>query len=272
MLIDTHCHLDMIIQADTSTLPTTTDIEKITQITHEAAKHDVKQVITIAIDKNSSIYNSTIVHSLPNVYATLGIHPCDCTKSWYDDFKHIEQLVKKAENPQKIVGIGETGLDMHHPGYNKQRQIDSFKAHIELAIETNLPLVVHSRKALEETLRVLDEYRNQKLHGVIHCFSENFSLAKDIHAMGFMTGIGGPATYPKNDGLRQLLRENKLDNCILETDAPFLPPQIIRGQRNHPLHVHTIAERLAQELNQNLEWVAQKTSDNARSLFQIPPA
>ena len=173
------------------------------------------------------------------------------------------------KNVGRIVGIGECGFDFHYPNYDKQKQEAIFRAQIELAIEQNLALVIHSRDARDETLTVLKEYAHQLKRVVLHCFSYDKKFAYQAVEWGFFLGIGGTVTYPKNNELREIVREVGIKNIVLESDAPFLPPQIIRGKKNHPKFIASVAEFIAQLTNNTIENVAQQTTTNARSLFTL---
>ncbi len=202
----------------------------------------------------------------PQIYASIGIHPNDVTDNWQDD---IEQLVTFLNNKEelKIIAIGECGFDKHSPEYNLPRQIESFKKQIELSLEYDLPLIIHTRDSQPETLEVLKNYKG--LRGSIHCFSEDLKFAQAVITSGFVLSIGGTITYPRNNQLREVVKTVGLDHIILETDAPFLPPQTMRGEKNHPKYIKTIAEYLANFLEIPFEEVAEKTTYNAQRLFHF---
>ena len=186
MFIDTHCHLTMM---------------KNENVVESAQEVGVSKIITVATTLQDTISSIEIAKKNNGVYATAGIHPCDASQeNWNDDFEKIKSLVKyRVRN--KIVGIGETGLDFYHKPFFKQLQQDVFTAHIKLAIEHDLPLVVHIRESAEDVLSMLEHYTG-KVRGVAHCFSQDKRASQRLIALGFYLGIGGPITYPKNDGLR----------------------------------------------------------------------
>ena len=198
----------------------------------------------------------------------VGIHPNDCTENWRSDLEEIKKLITEKEK-NKIYGIGECGLDFHYPDYNLQRQKDAFKAQIELALEHNLGLVVHTRDAAQETMRCLEEFKNANLRAVIHCFSEDQSFADFAITNNFLLGIGGIITYPKNNYLRDIVKKVTINNIVLETDAPFLPPQTMRGKQNHPQNIRLIADYIAQLCETDFETVAGVTTSNAEKLFKL---
>ena len=269
MLIDTHCHLNLIIKRQFDIPLEKKLIPLAKQIVQEAHAAKVTHIINVGTSLVESINSITLAQKLPNTYAVVGIHPNDCSPTWRDDLAHIEKKIKnRYEN--KIVAVGECGLDYHYPDYHEQRQKDAFKAHIELALENNLPLVIHTRDAGDDTLTALSEFKHESLHGVIHCFSEDQAFADyALNELGFFIGIGGTVTYPNNNRLREVVQTVGLPAIVLETDAPFLPPQIIRGKKNHPKHIRTIAEYLANLLETSLDNVAQQTTNNAFTLFNL---
>ena len=232
MLIDTHCHINMLIKQNFDLLLTSDDLQKVEPIIRDAVQSDVTVIINVGTSLLESKNCILLAKNFRQIFATVGIHPNDLTENWNKDFLEIKKMVKKkAEN--RIVGIGECGLDFHYEGFNKQRQKDAFKAHIELALKNDLALVVHTRDAGDETLYILDEYKKNNARGVIHCFSENLQFAQNAIEMGFHLGIGGTVTYPKNTVVRSVVETISLNHIVLETDAPFLPPQEIRGKKKY---------------------------------------
>lgn len=268
MLIDTHCHINMMVKKKFDVPLTQKDISPATHIINEAAQDEVTHIINVGTSLIESQNCVMLATQFDTVFATIGLHPNDCTEQWRDDFNEIKKMVTNKEG-NKIVGIGECGIDRHYPEYNLQRQIDAFKAQIELALEHDLALVVHSRDAADETLGVLEEYRNDIQRGVMHCFSYDQPIADHVIAMGFVLGIGGTLTYPKNNELRTVSQTVNIKNIVLETDAPFLPPQIIRGKQNHPKYIKTVATFLAELRSTSYKEIAQVTTDNALNLFSI---
>jgi len=267
MLIDTHCHIPMIIDENINKLLTSADYEKADQIIADALRVNVNKFITIgSTSHNESINCISLSHKFENVFAAIGLFPHDCTSTWKDDLKALIPLIKSND---KIVAIGECGLDFHYPDYNPERQKDSFKAQIELALEHDRAIIIHTRQAPDETLKIIDEYKNDLPRGVFHCFSEDLDFARYIIDLGFYIGIPGTITYPKNDRLRTIVSTLGLEHVVLETDSPYLPPQHMRGKQNHPREVATIAQYIAQLLKLELAEVARITTANATSLFRL---
>lgn len=272
MLVDTHCHLNMMIRGyDSKTdIPLTEEEKgKCLKIIEEANNNNVSTIINVGTNLIESKTSIEVAHLSSHVFATVGLHPNDAKKdSWKEVMATFQTLIK--ENPKKVVGIGECGIDRHYPGYNLELQRDAFKAQIELALEHNLGLVVHSRDAAEETLEILEQYKNESnLRGTMHCYSYTPDYARDILKMDFVLGLGGTITYKKNDHLRQTAKETPLSRIVLETDAPFLAPQEHRGKPNKPAYIKNIAQYLAELKNETIENVAIETTKNALRLFNI---
>lgn len=268
MLIDTHCHINMMVNPTFDTILTEAEISQAQAIVDEAATRDVTTIINVGTSLPESLNCVALAKRYDAVFAAVGIHPNDCTAKWRDELRDIETLLRnKASN--KIVAIGECGLDMHYPDYNLARQKDAFKAQIELALEYGLALIVHTRDAGDETMHALEEYKGQLTRGVIHCFSEGIPFADFTLEMGFVLGVGGAVTYPKNNQLRDVVKHVPLASIILETDAPFLPPQVIRGKQNNPAQIATVAAYVADLLGVSLEQVSNTTTATAQKLFML---
>jgi len=268
ILVDTHAHINCMVKEQFDRSLTALEIDAAQAIQDESLPHGVKIFINVATSFVESENCIILAQRYNSMYATVGIHPNDCTSQWRDDLKQIAVLVKNKEH-NRIVGIGECGFDFHYPDYNRERQTDAFRAQIELALTHNLALVVHSRDAYDETLALLDDYKHDLVHVVMHCFSYDALFANYCFERGFLLGIGGTVTYPKNEALRDIVSTMPLTNLVLETDAPFLPPQPLRGQQNHPKHIAYIADYIAQLRGTTIDEIAEHTTHNACTLFSI---
>jgi TatD DNase family protein len=268
MFIDTHCHLNMIVKGEFNTPLSEENFLMIDQVLQNAHKRGVEKIITIGssglVDTNDAI---KISQRFKNVFAAIGFHPCECVGDWKKEFLEIKKLVQESEK-NKIVGIGETGLDFYHKPFDMQKQIDAFKAHIELALQVNLPLVFHVRNANEEFLTVVEEYKKE-IKGVLHCFSHPKDFADTILSWGLFVGIDAPITYPKNVEFREIVKQISLEKILLETDAPFLPPQQFRGKQNLPEYIPLFAQTVADIKQISLDEVEKVTTQNAQARFGI---
>lgn len=274
MLIDTHCQLNLMVKKDFNRSLTDAEISATKIIIDEAKTANVSTIVTIGSSPSESENCVRLAATYTNVYATIGLHPNDCTSTWRTELAEIKKLFS-IPGAEKIVGIGEIGLDYYWPGFDKQQQKDLFNAQIELALEKDLPFVLHARDAHEDLLTELLRYKKDfaalsRPTGVMHCFSYSAEFAQECIQLGLMLGIGGIITYPKNNVLREVVAALDLKNIVLETDAPFLPPQSIRGKPNHPAQIATIAHFLAGLRGIPFEELATQTTANACRLFRLP--
>lgn len=279
-LFDTHCHLNICASKKPEEALNTKHYDEIEPLVEQAAQAGVRYLLNVGTSYQESLNSIEIAQKYANQWATIGIHPCDIIanpdetsragagRDWKADLAELETLLADREK-YKIVGIGETGLDFYHKPYDQALQEQAFRAHIELALHYNLPVVVHIREAGDAALKVLSEYISRGLRGVIHCFSLDLAAAQLATSWGFYIGIDGPVTYPKNHDLRDVVREIGLEYILLETDSPFLPPQVIRGKRNSPARLVDIAEKIAEVKNITREAVATQTTANAKALFKL---
>lgn len=267
MYVDTHAHLGMMVKSHGETLADN-HFDAIAAIVDGAQGVEVKKIITIGSNFIESSEAVVIAKHFSTVFATVGIHPCDCSDEWRKDIEQLDVLIKTTE-PGIIVGIGEVGLDFYHKPFHKQRQLDALKVQIELAIKYALPLVFHVRDAGEELLYAVEPFVKEIVGGVIHCFSQNRDFAKTALQWGLYCGIDAPIGYPKNEALREVVREIPLDRLLLETDAPFLPPLQFRGKQNKPAYVQQFAPIIAAIKGVDEQELAQVTTKNAHILFGL---
>lgn len=193
------------------------------------------------------------------VYLTLGYHPSEESIISDSDIEELEKLL----HHKKVIGVGEIGLDYHYPGTNKKGEEKLFRRQLELAQKLNLPVVIHSRDAVNDTINILKEY---KVKGIIHCFSGSLETARTYINMGFYLGIGGVVTF-KNSKLKDVLKELSLDNIVLETDSPYLSP--FRGNKNEPSNIYYIAKFLAELYEKDILEVSSITTNNINKIFDL---
>lgn len=267
-LVDTHCHINMMVKKTFDILLTTEEIHAAQTIMQQAQSQQVTMIINVGTSFVESQNCVSLAQAYKDMYASIGIHPNDLKKNYLDEIKAFEALLKQKEK-NKIIAIGEIGFDKHYSNYNIKQQKDAFRAQVELALTYQLPIIIHSRQAPDETIRGLEEFEHDNVHGIVHCFSEDLSFAHEVISRNFLIGIGGTLTYPANDTLREVCQEVSLEKIVLETDAPFLPPQIIRGQQNSPKYISHIAQYLANLRGITLEQIAQQTTKNVKQLFQL---
>lgn len=267
MLIDTHCHINMMVKKEFDVPLQPQELIAADIIIEQALSHNVSTIINVGtrhVENNNCIL---LAQRYNNVFATVGIHPND-SDEWKHDLKAMKTWVQRKQE-HKIVGIGECGMDRYYPNHNLVRQRDAFKAQIELALENDLALVVHSRDAYDETLTILEEYKNNITRAVMHCFSYDQAFADIVTSWNFMLGIGGTVTYPKNNELCSVVQHTNINNIVLETDAPFLPIQSMRGKQNHPQYIQEIAHYVATLRNEPFDYIAKSTYTNSLLLFNL---
>ena len=269
MFIDTHCHLGMMATGKENVPFSDEYFEAIKRIVEEARDAEIEKIINVGASLIESTNACLVSSKIKNVFASVAIHPCDCSHDWMNDIKNIEKLIQEKKEISKIIAVGETGLDFYHKPFDRPLQEKAFRAHIELALKHKLPLILHVRDAADEFLKILEEYVDQGITGVVHCFGQNESFANVVLNWGFYVGIGAYITYPKNEELRELVKKIPLKKILLETDAPFLPPQTYRGKPNHPAYIPLFAPLIADLAGVSLDVVAQITTKNANCLFKL---
>ena len=256
MLIDTHAHLDFE-QFDNDR----------DEIVSRASDAGVSYIINPGCDLATSRKAVELSQTYESVSAAVGIHPNSTAEGHPGDFVDIALLAEQTDAP-KIVAIGEIGLDFYRDRAPKDIQIRAFRGQLDLARELGLPVIIHFRNVEFEGIDLVGADYFKGLGGVFHCFGGSPDFAKKVTAMGFYVGFDGPLTYPNSDRT-EVARAVPLEKCLLETDAPFLTPQKHRGQRNEPVYVLEVAEKMAEIKQCSLGDVIEITGRNARSLFGI---
>lgn len=266
MFIDTHCHLNMMVQKERDKALTAAQIEELATVVADAQKAGLTHLVNVGTTLTETQNSLALARRYDCIYATAGIHPCDVQLRWQRQLADLTALVR--EHRHELIGIGETGLDYYHKPFDMAAQAALFEGHIELALTHDLPLVVHVREAGDDALKIIEKYKDEA-RGVMHCFSLDLAAAELLADWGWYIGIDGPITYPKNDWLRGVVASVNLEQILLETDAPFLPPQSRRGKQNSPVHLPEIAAEIARVRGCSIEDVGVVTSANARTLFGI---
>ena len=220
-------------------------------------------VVNISCDYESSKRCIEYAQKYKFMYATIGYHPCDISK--YDEEK-MEKLLQLSKEYNKIVAVGEIGLDYHWMNDPIEVQKKGFKKQIEKAIEYDLPIVIHTREALEDTLEILRAY--PKARGILHCYPGSLEDIKDLLDR-FYIGIGGTVTFKNNHIGHKLVEEIDLKHVVLETDSPYLTPVPYRGKQNNPVYVEFVAEKIASLKNIPVEEVKKITTENAIKVYGI---
>ncbi|WP_434458385.1 TatD family hydrolase [Stutzerimonas urumqiensis] len=254
MLVDSHCHLDRL---DLSLYDGSLDAAL-----DAARARGVGHFLCIGVSAENAATVKALAGRYPDVGCSVGIHPLDLQP---DEGTDLEWLIQEVSHPQ-VVAIGETGLDYHYEPQAAERQQASFRLHLEAARETEKPVVVHTREAREDTLRLLREAGLPRA-GVLHCFTEDWPMAKAALDLGFYISLSGIVTFRNAEALREVARQIPADRLLVETDAPYLAPIPYRGKPNLPQYVREVAEFIADLRGVDFDRFAQDTTDNFFRLF-----
>jgi len=254
-LFDTHAHLHFPDYAD--------DLDAVLERARAAG---VRGMVTIGTDRESNRAVTALAKRLPDVWATVGIHPQDAGEAAEADFGEMERLA--GEEP-KVVGFGEMGLDFFRDLSPREAQEKVFRRQIDIARRARKPIIVHCRDAHAETLAVLGEERAGETGGVMHCFSGNVEIARRCLDLGFYISLAGPVTYKNARALPEVARFVPGDRLVIETDCPYLPPTPHRGKRNEPAYVALTAACIAELRGADPEALCDALTANAAKLFGI---
>ncbi len=234
-------------------------------VVRRALDQDIRYMLLPNIDQGSIGPMLALCEAFPeNCLPMLGLHPTSVKA----DFEEELQAVLAHFEEGRYVAIGETGIDLYWDKTFLRQQQQAFRAQIDLALEKDLPIVIHSRDSFREIMEVLNDYRGCGLRGVFHCFTGTLQEAGQVLGLGFMLGIGGVLTF-KNSGLDLVVKEVGIEHLLLETDSPFLAPVPFRGKRNESQYIHLIAGKLAEVKQMSREAVAGATTRNAIRLFNL---
>ncbi len=255
-LVDSHCHLDML-----DLTPYDGDMG---QLLAAAEAVGVEHFLTIGVDMENADKVIAIAEQFDNVHASVGMHPSDKAESE----PTVEDLLAYAARP-KVVAIGETGLDYYYNDSGLELQRERFRTHIRAAKQCQKPLIIHSRDAREDTIRILTEEGANQVTGVMHCFTENWAMAEQALALGFYISISGIVTFKNAQNVADVAKKIPLERLLIETDSPYLAPVPYRGKKNEPQYVRFVAEKVAELREVPVEEIAAATTCNFYRLFGI---
>ena len=253
-MIDSHCHLDHE--------PLFGNLNDVIKRSKEVG---ITKLLTICTTLDSFERIKTIIQKDEMIYGTYGIHPHESEKNVIKK----DTIIKAVKENNKVVGIGETGLDFYYNYSNKDRQIESFKAHIEASIEVNKPLIVHSREAEKETFDILNHYNSNDLKILMHCFTGSLEFSKKLMALGAFFSASGIITFKNSLELQNTFTNIPLEKLLIETDSPFLAPIPMRGKKNEPSFIKYTLEKLSNLKEITKENMSKITTDNFNKLFNL---
>ena len=251
-LIDTHCHLytdDFLSDAE--------------DVIFRAKNTGVDRIYLPAIDSTTLQSMLQLEAKYPDTcFSMIGLHPCHVKENYKQELAVVEQQLQL----RKFAGIGEAGLDFYWDKTFAKEQELVLRTQVEWAFHYKLPIILHTRNAVLETIAILKEYVPKGIHGIFHCFSGTYEEAKQIIEMGFYLGVGGTVTY-KNSEIPGVIKKTGLESVVLETDAPYLPPVPMRGKRNESSYLKWVVEKISEITAMPAEAIAAVTTANAKKIF-----
>lgn len=254
MLIDSHCHLDR--------LNLDKHDGKLANIIDAATARGVEAMLCVAISLENREAVLKIAEEYNHIVASVGVHPLDVEKG----LANSDQLIEWSKHP-KVVALGESGLDYYYSEDSKQVQIESFKIHLQAGSKAQLPIIVHTRSAKEDTLALIKEYGDLESAGVLHCFTEDWDMAKRALDLNYYISISGIVTFKNAEELRDVVRKTPIERLLVETDSPYLAPIPYRGKPNQPAYVREVAEFVADLKKISYEELIRVSAENFFRLF-----
>lgn len=249
MIVDTHCHVY------------NSEMENAEEIIRKAADNDIHLILN-GTDYQSNEEVLNLADKYDNVHAALGYYYTLADEITDEDITLLDEQLCN----DNVVAVGEIGLDYYHGNENKDRQIELFEKMLDLAEKHDLPVIVHSRKAMQDTFDVL---KNRDVVGSLHCYQGSAEMARQFTKLGFHIGVGGPVTNTHNKKTKRTVKNTGIQHILVETDSPYLPPQEKRGEINTPLNIRYIISNIAEELDLKEEEVIKITAENAKKLFRL---
>ncbi|MED4561107.1 TatD family hydrolase [Bacillus altitudinis] len=254
MLFDTHAHLNAEQYNE--------DLE---QVIERAKSEKVEKIVVVGFDRPTITRAMELIEAYDFMYAAVGWHPVDAIDMTDEDLAWIKELSQH----EKVVAIGEMGLDYYWDKSPKDVQKEVFRRQIALAKEVNLPIIIHNRDATEDVVTILKEEGATEVGGIMHCFTGSLEIAKACMEMNFYISFGGPVTFKNAKKPKEVVKDIPSDRLLIETDCPYLTPAPFRGKRNEPSYVKYIAEQIAELREISFEELAALTTENAKKVFRI---
>jgi TatD DNase family protein len=253
-MIDSHCHLDHNPLFD-----------NLNEVINRSKEVGITKILTICTTIDSFEKIKIIIKKDKMIYGTYGIHPHETENNQIQK----ETIIKAVKENKKIIGVGETGLDFFYSHADKDRQIDSFKAHIEASIVLNKPLIIHSRDAERETFDILNSYKNNDLKILMHCFTGSLEFSKKLLKLNAFFSASGIITFKNSIELQDTFKSIPLEKLLIETDSPFLAPIPMRGKKNEPSFIKYTLEKLSTLKDTSVENMTNLTTNNFNKLFNV---
>ena len=255
MFIDSHCHLDRLKLAEFD--------NNLDNVVKKATEANVSGMLCVSVTLAEFSQMAEKTQHYKNVWLSCGAHPLN-----QDETIDQQQLLQLSQT-ERVVAVGETGLDYFYAPETKEVQLDSFIKHVRVAREVNKPLIIHTREAQKDTIDILTKEKASDVGGVLHCFTESWEMAKQALDLGFYISLSGIVTFKNASALREVAKKVPNDRLLIETDAPYLAPVPHRGQQNQPAFVVDVAKHLASVRGQSVEDIANMTRENFYRLFPL---
>ncbi|WP_109690540.1 TatD family hydrolase [Tumebacillus permanentifrigoris] len=253
-LIDTHSHLNSPQFAD-----------EVGDLITRARENGVGKIVIPSYDYESNLRAIEIAEQYEGIYAQVGYHPCDLNDLTDDHYQKLYEWSKL----EKVVAIGEIGLDYHWDTTTPELQDEMFRKQIAIAKELNRPIIIHDREAHGDILKILKEENAAQIGGIMHCYSGSWEMAQECMKLNFYISFGGPVTFKNGKRPQEVAAKVPLDRLLVETDAPYLTPEPHRGKRNEPAYVRHVAEKIAALRELSYEEIALQTTKNANEIFRF---
>ena len=252
-MIDSHCHLDH-----------EPIFSNIIDVIRRCKSEGLKKILSISTTNQSYKSILKLIKIDPMIFGSIGIHPHETSKEkMKKDF-----LMSEFRKYEKIIGVGETGLDFYYENSDKNSQVDSFIEHIEASIELNCPLIIHSRSAEKETFEILNRYNKTNVKILMHCFTGSFQFAEKLLDLNAYFSASGIITFKNSDNLRKIFKNLPINRILIETDSPYLAPVPMRGKKNEPYYIKYTLEKLSEIHNMEATEMEKITTSNFNELFQ----
>ena len=253
-IVDSHCHL--YYEPYVNNLKNTLE---------ECKKNNVNRLLSISVDYDTSLKNIDIVKKFDQVYCSVGLHP----NSVFEKKKELKKILNLVNSHNKIIAIGECGVDLFRSRSNLKDQIECFEEQISKSIEMQIPFIVHSRKAEKEVLNCISNFKNKNIKFILHCFSGDIHFANKCIDLGGLISFGGTLTFKNSYNLREVCKNIPLEKLLIETDSPYLSPHPLRGQINHPKNSKIVMELVSNLKNKNINYCSNIIKDNFNRYFNI---
>ncbi len=252
MIFETHAHYDdEAFDADRD------------ELLSSMKENGIGTIVNATSSRRTVEQSLNLAHKYSFIYTTIGVHPSDSAEMDDEELDWLRSMC----SDEKAVAVGEIGLDYHYDEPSREIQKKWFEAQLELARDVNLPVIIHSRDAANDTLDIMKSHRAEEIGGDIHCFSYSVEIAREYLKMGFFIGVGGVITFKNGKKLREVVEYAPIEQIVIETDSPYLAPEPYRGKRNSSLYLPYIVERIAEIKGLDPQKVIEITENNAKRLY-----